>query len=173
VQPIRFDIALFSQFPDQVRTDAERARSQRALLFLLDALSAVNVTFLKASPDTPSIYTPRMVRYVAEPETENWRDIPTIFAKGNGDCEDLASARVAELRQSGIRSRPWVSWRKAQNGKYIYHARTWRESIGANMPPIRDVRGYMTTVEAPPGIGGYIEDPSIVLGMYGPTEITG
>jgi hypothetical protein len=66
---------------------------------LLEALIASNVEYLRAAPRTPLLYESG-VYYEAEPDgRDEWQDIPDTLARGNGDCEDLACWRVAELRE--------------------------------------------------------------------------
>lgn len=65
---------------------------------LLEALTIANVAYLLGHPRTPLLYESG-VRYLAEPPgRDEWQDIPDTLARGNGDCEDLACWRVAELR---------------------------------------------------------------------------
>ena len=130
----------------QIRVPASRA----AFAALLEALVAIDRLWLRSQPTTisgnrRSIYE-RGVRYKREerdPETgarrEDWRTYPEIIGMGGGDCEDLAAARVAELREQGINARPWLS----------RIGRTWHVRV---MLP-----------------NGQIEDPSLRLGMRGPS----
>ncbi len=79
---------------------------------------------------------------------ERFRDIGRIIENGNGDCDNLASWRVAELRQQGIQARPFMTSRERPNGT-VYHALViW--------PPLGPCN-YETS-----------EDPSLLLGMYQP-----
>lgn len=115
---------------------------------MLDALTAINLLWLDAHPSAPSIYSGG-VRYVAElPGREQWRDLPTVLASGVGDCEDLATARAAELQARGVRARavPRV-------------VSTRSNAVGGVSELIHIV------VRLP---GGRIEDPSAALGMPGP-----
>ncbi len=80
----------------------ERARSGTALHILLQALCAIDLDYLVHHPETPTLYTSG-VRYEAEPiGREDWQDVLTTLRRGNGDCEDLASWRAAELQKQGI-----------------------------------------------------------------------
>ncbi len=72
------------------------AAKSHVLLMLLEALISSNVAYLRAHPEAPPLYRSG-VRYTDDPRDE-WQDIPATLAKGGGDCEDLASWRVAELR---------------------------------------------------------------------------
>jgi hypothetical protein len=69
---------------------------------LLEALTLADCWYLRAHPHTPLLYQSG-VRYLEEPPGfDEWQDIPDTLARRSGDCEDLASWRVAELRM-GIR----------------------------------------------------------------------
>lgn len=127
---IKFDIAAF-------RARDEFLRSRGALLHLLEALVRINEAFLRENArTTPSLYGSRVI-YKREPNTEVWKDIPTVLAAGWGDCEDLASWRCAELRFAGIAARPYIKWRKKQHHALVL------------LPD------------------GRVEDPSLALGMNG------
>lgn len=79
---------------------------------------------------------------------ERFRDIGRIIENGAGDCDNLACWRVAELRQAGIKARPYMTNRQRPDGGITYHALVlW--------PPFGSVN-YETT-----------EDPSLLLGMGG------
>ena len=54
---------------------------------------------------------------------EFWQDIATIHQRGYGDCEDLACARIAELREVfRRRASPFVTYRVDEEGNYRFHA---------------------------------------------------
>jgi hypothetical protein len=72
---------------------------------------------------------------------ERFRDIGRILERGSGDCDNLACWRVAELRQGGVKARPFLIWRKTGGGT-TYHALVRHED-------------------------GSSEDPSRLLGMGG------
>ena len=76
---------------------------------------------------------------------EIFRDIPTLYKRGHGDCDNIASARAAELRLAGIKASPYITWRERWNGT-TYHA----------------------LVRWPDGTS---EDPSLLLGMGGEAKI--
>jgi hypothetical protein len=111
-----------------------------ALEQLLEALTAVNVAWLREHGETPWLYESG-VRYQEEPPgRDEWQDIPETLARREGDCEDLACWRLAELRvRSREDARPFVK-------RTVYGPRTV----------------YHVAVRRP---GGRIEDPSRVLGM--------
>lgn len=119
-----------------------------ALLAVLELIVALNRLWLRerrtARRGVPiSIYQAgvRYKREARDPATgmrrEDWRTYPEILEHGSGDCEDLATARVAELRERGINAKPWLM----KNG------RMWHVQV---MLP-----------------DGTVEDPSAAMGMRG------
>jgi hypothetical protein len=74
---------------------------------------------------------------------EHFRDIPQIIANGGGDCDNLASWRVAELCEYGFAAAPYITWRKRPDGGTTYHVIV-RHADGSS------------------------EDPSLLLGMNYP-----
>ncbi len=104
---------------DLFSSEGDRARSEAVLQILLSALVASNVDFLTRHPRTPSLYKSG-VRYRREEGTEEWKAIPDILRDRFGDCEDLASWRVAELRRSGIDARPFLRYKKSGDFS-LYH----------------------------------------------------
>lgn len=112
MQPVTFNVKLF-------RDGADRARSQAALLWMLEALVKIDEGHLAQKP-YPPLYEAG-VRYQREAGTEEWRDIPAILENGWGDCEDLACWRVADLRRQGLRAGPYVRYRQV-DGVFHYHA---------------------------------------------------
>jgi hypothetical protein len=82
---------------------------------------------------------------------ERFRDIGRIIENGGGDCDNVACWRAAELRQAGIKARPYMTSRIRPDGGTTYHALVlWPPIPGAN---------YVTS-----------EDPSLLLGMGGPAR---
>lgn len=131
--PLRLQVQLFV-------SPADAERSRRALTWLMFGLVAVNREWIMAYPETPPLYATHVL-YEGEVNTEDWQDIPTTFARGVGDCEDLACWRCAELQVQGVAALPYVTWRQDE-GRTIYHALVrWPD--------------------------GRIEDPSRALGMHG------
>lgn len=110
---------------DLFQGERERPLSRRALQTMLDALYRIDVLYLQAHPETPSLYTTG-VRYMEEPiGQEEWQDIPTCLRMGIADCEDLASWRAAELTvKQGIPARPIFHEHRRPNGSYLYHILT-------------------------------------------------
>lgn len=137
MRPIVFYVNLFDE--------DDRAWGNSILIALLNILIKINERHYQLNPGLPWLYQSG-IRYDISQEiergVEEWRDIVDLLKIGYGDCEDLACARVAELRiRQGINARIRISWRKVGN-RYIYHV----------------------TVVWP---DGRIEDPSRILGMTG------
>lgn len=114
---------------------------------LLEALTAANVEWLRSHPAAPSILAPAAgVRYEREPRgVEHWQSLPALLSSGVGDCEDLAAARAAELRVSGVDA----------------------SAVPVRVKIARGVGGvdlWHIVVQTPRGT----EDPSRALGMDGP-----
>jgi hypothetical protein len=74
---------------------------------------------------------------------ERFRDIGVLYARGRGDCDNLATARVAELRQMGIQASPLLIWRRRMDGGYTYHVLvTWPKEFDVGCrQPVRIVLG--------------------------------
>ncbi len=132
LEKITFSLRLFEDSSD-------RHRSRRCVLWLMEALSQINKTYLATHSKFPSLYESDVVYDVEQ--NENWKDVYNTLKDGYGDCEDLACWRVAELRLAGIAARPYIKWRKIKNN-WLYHALVWNP-------------------------GNKIEDPSLALGMQG------
>lgn len=76
---------------------------------------------------------------------ERFRDIGRILEHGSGDCDNVATWRAAELRQSGIAASPYITWKQRSDGGYTYHVLVrWPDNT--------------------------LEDPSLLLGMGGPAR---
>lgn len=128
-----FYLRAFDSLPEPARVDA--------LVHLLEALVLVNCSWLRGHPRTPTLYTSG-VRYMEEPPgRDDWQDIPETLARGDGDCEDLACWRLAELRVRTFEdARPFVRCTVSTPKHVVYHVQVRRSD-------------------------GRIEDPSRVLGM--------
>ena len=112
-----------------------------ALTHLVEALVRVNVAWLRERrAGVPWLYESG-VRYEEEPlGRDEWQDIPETLERREGDCEDLASWRLAELRVRSFEdARPFVK-RTVFGPRTVYHVAVRRSD-------------------------GRIEDPSRVLGM--------
>jgi len=113
---------------------------------LLEALILADILYLRHTPSAPLVYESG-VRYEAEElGDDDWRDIPAILDHNGGDCEDLASWRVGELRirLAEPSARPHITSSVVVHpteGPYtLYHIQVQRSD-------------------------GSIEDPSKLLGM--------
>jgi hypothetical protein len=96
------------------------------------------------NPRTPKLYQSG-VRFIREKEGEElWPTIGEVIKAGGGDCEDLASWRVAELLEQGVPARP--AWRHRK----------------VRMPSGQEATLYHILVYIP---GKGFEDPSRNLGM--------
>lgn len=120
----------------------EFSKQNRKLLWFLEALTRCNVLWLETHPSAVELYRSG-VRYRQEKDTEAWLDIPHVLENGWGDCEDLAAWRVAELRNRGVKAKPYLKW-------YSH--------------PDQGITLYHVLVKLP---NGTIEDPSKMLGMKG------
>jgi hypothetical protein len=130
---------------DLFKGDQEFELSHKVLMLLLHALCIIDMRYLLANPNTPPLYQCG-VRYQTEPEgREDWQDIPTNIHRREADCEDLACHRAAELRVKGIKAWPRFTWKRRQDGSFLYHI----------IVQIRDPRTNTFTYE----------DPSKILGM--------
>lgn len=117
--------------------------SENSLREALEDLVLINCSYLEKYPNLPDVYNRQAgLRYIREPAgQEFWLTYPVLVMLGGGDCEDLACARAAKLRQSGdTRARA-----------YLYHK--------GNLWHVMTMRG-----------DGTIEDPSAALGMYDARE---
>ena len=126
---------------DMFKGPHEQEMSHKALQTLLMALMYVDMFYLQTHPEAPALYESG-VRYSEEPPgQEDWQDVPTTLAMGEGDCEDLACWRAAEYRvRHNIMASPTFTCKKRPNGGYLYH-------ILVKLPD------------------GRVEDPSRRLGM--------
>lgn len=121
--------------------DGERnpARSKAYLRILCDALTSLDMVYLRAHPATPTLYQSG-VRYLRDrPDQEDWQTVPEVLFRGGADCKSLAAWRAAELRIRGIPAFCQFRWR----GK-------------------EDRATFHIEVQYP---DGRIEDPSKILGM--------
>lgn len=117
----------------------------RAIEAAVNALAIIDEIYLLENPQTPPL-AKSGVRYQREVrawgEPERWQSIAEILASGVADCEDLAAARIAELRIRKIPARPKV------------------------VPAGRAVNGrWHIIVEIPTKKGAIRMDPSRELGM--------
>jgi hypothetical protein len=148
-------------------SQADRDRSRRMLLAILNTLAAIDKEWLTQYPKTPKLYNSG-VRYHHDDGVEYWYDIPTSIEKGYGDCKVFCGWRVAELRRQGVKAAPFITWRQLPNGGWMYHCLVWRPhaTMMIDPPPFLKVpSGDVLRPSSVPGDTGYIEDPSRALGM--------
>ncbi len=97
------------------------------------------VALLKEMNQPPEIAL-AVLRLVKGAET--FLDIPTLYQRGKGDCNELVPVRVAELWRAGILATPYLTKEPNDRGGITYHAIVvWPD--------------------------GSHEDPSLILGMGG------
>ena len=121
-------------------TLSEEAKSI-ALTHLLEALTSVNVAWLREHLASPRLYESG-VRYEEEPPgRDEWQDIPETLARRVGDCEDLGCWRLAELRvRTREQATPFIKRSVVAPARTVYHVAVRRAD-------------------------GRLEDPSRTLGM--------
>lgn len=88
-----------------MRATHEVTPDARHIAAALAGLVAENVSLLQSAASAgaalPKLYA-RAPRYKAERRPhEDWQNVEQLYAAGSGDCEDLASARAAELQVTG------------------------------------------------------------------------
>lgn len=108
----------------------------------IEAVVLANQLYLRLH-QVPPIYESG-IRYEEEPAGQPYEDfaaVPVILARGWGDCDDLVSWRIAELRNSGENAKVRLKWA---------------------YDPIRGARMYHVLVRRS---NGQVEDPSKRLGM--------
>jgi hypothetical protein len=98
--------------------------SLTAALEGLVRLSQAQLVSGLAGDGHPPLYASRVVYRRERPGEEDWKSIDRLFADGEGDCEDLASARAAQLRHEGEQASAIVV--PTRTGKF--HAVVLRES---------------------------------------------
>jgi len=76
---------------------------------------------------------------------ECFLDIPTLYARGKGDCNELVPVRLAELWNAGVPASPYLVPAPNDKGGISYHAVVLHQD-------------------------GSTEDPSAVLGMLPPAD---
>ena len=108
----------------------------------LEAVIMANQLYLRLH-QVPSLYESG-IRDEEEPAGQPYEDfsaIPVVLARGWGDCDDLVSWRIAELRNAGENAKVRLKWA---------------------FDPIRGARMYHVLVRRS---NGQVEDPSKRLGM--------
>lgn len=122
------------------RDDPDHKFTRAALGIGLRALVAQNLLWLMTHPRTPPLYRADVWYEREPPGREEWQTIPATLARGSGDCEDLASWRVAELQARGEPARIITKTAHLMMGGKLVHVLVKRGD-------------------------GTIEDPSAILGM--------
>lgn len=112
---------------------------------MLESLILADTFFLAEHPGTPLLYEAGLRYQPEEIGHDDWRDVPSILDHKGGDCEDLASWRVAELRHlHNENAQPYITYNLVRSARFgtftLYHIRVQRAD-------------------------GTIEDPSRILGM--------
>ena len=114
--PITMNLTLFREPTDQ-------ARSQLAMLWLMEALVRINQSHIRQGEELakrrigvpyPPLYRSGLHYEREPPGQEVWPDIPRIIEAGWGDCEDLACWRAAEWRELSYH------YERQINGKTFY-----------------------------------------------------
>ena len=114
------------------------------VLICLEALTQVNEWHLKRDRFAP-LYQSGVYYQEEPPGEEEWLDIPSLYAQGFGDCEDIACALTGEYRHNGVAANPCISFKDF------------------------DIRGRRITLVHVLTLmpDDSVEDPSKVLGMKG------
>lgn len=94
--------------PDQMTRPPIEPRDLRELRALL--------TRMRQEPEVQDMIE-RILRGV-----EIFLDVPALYARGKGDCNELAPVRVAELWQAGIDASPHLIKERGIGGGWTYHA---------------------------------------------------
>lgn len=115
--------------PDQVRAPRPRPQQLRELFSLLKRMDLDAETALM-------VY--RIVR-----GAEVFLDIPSLYRRGHGDCNEIVPVRIAECWRAGLRPSPYITKQRNSRGGWTYHVVLLHED-------------------------GSSEDPSLILGMGGP-----
>lgn len=121
-----FDIEIFRNPIGNRVSPAERRRSMNAILHMMEALCQINGDEIRYQAQQGKPFRPLYqsgVVYKREPPGEEyWQDVYTNFKKRDGDCEDLACHRIAELRTMyKMQASPFITFRLA-DGQYYFHA---------------------------------------------------
>lgn len=130
--PSLYDSGVVYTPPDQCdgRPPLKKSTLKKLLTLLRDEA--------QIDPETAMMIV-RLIRGV-----EIFLDIPNLYRRGKGDCNELVPVRVAELWRAGIPASPYLTKEPNDRGGITYHA----------------------IVQHPDGSS---EDPSRILGMGGPT----
>ncbi len=106
--------------PGLLRVVLDVPTREDGYLLLLDCLTAINI-WSRQRWHFPSVYDGQL-RYEREPPgLEIWASTPALFARGFGDCEDLAADRVAELVVQGVAARTVLDLERRSASGDQYH----------------------------------------------------
>jgi len=83
----------------------------RALRVMLECLIQLNLAFLKDHSALP-LYKAGVVYG----RTQVWDTIPSLYARGYGDCKSLSAALIAQYRHRGIAAQPVFRWTERPDG---------------------------------------------------------
>lgn len=122
------------------------------LVLCLETLCKINEWHLAQNEYVP-LYQSGVYYQEEPPGEEEWLDIPTLYKQGFGDCEDLACARVGELRRAGIAAVPAIKSRQ-----FPIPRRMRRPNV-SNLITLVHVMVLLPD--------NTLEDPSAMLGMRG------
>lgn len=108
------------QTPDSVASSRAKERCAEAVA---NALGLIAVEYLNEHPETPALYDAGV--YYCDPgmtRVDNWNDIPTVMAKGCGNCTALTAWRLAELWRAGVtNAEAHAVYQPLPNGDELYH----------------------------------------------------
>jgi hypothetical protein len=86
---------------------------------LLEALIAIDFSYLTHHPKTPLLVSPAFgVQYG---RTDDWLTIPAMKLRGFADCKSLSAMRIAEKRIRGLPAKPVFRFRDNNRGGTDYH----------------------------------------------------
>jgi hypothetical protein len=120
--------------------------SLASYLILLKALVRVNLWCIRTYR-LPRLYTTDVI-YCREPAgSEIWQSSSSLYMADQGDCEDLACHRTAELLAAGKTAQVDLVFKEKPDGGRLYHVVVRRKACGMC------------------GCEDAVEDPSKRLGM--------
>jgi hypothetical protein len=143
------------------------------IILALQAMISVNEWHIRRAlkraeqglgPPVPPLYASG-VRYQEDPPgEENWCDCLEVLRKGLGDCDQLCSWRIAELRAAGVAAEPLIKWQQVPKDIMLGMGHP------VHMVPEDGISMVHVLVGFPGWQGGdpsLVEDPSKILGMGG------
>lgn len=141
--------------PDKTAPNGRKwLKDSRVLAYVvkqaLEATIFANRIYLRTH-HAPALYESG-VRYEEEPAGQPYEDfaaVPVVLSRGWGDCDDLVSWRIAELRNAGEPAKVRLKWQ---------------------FDPVRGARMYHVLVRR---ANGQVEDPSKRLGMGNHASVAG